>query len=124
MDNPAVTARQSQTENAISKHLEEVAWGLLLTLTGIIWILPGIPMPFGTWLLGTGVILVGANLVRYAVDRRYETFSLVLGVVALAAGAGEYLAVDVPVLGLALLAFGVVLLLRPLGRRTARRTIV
>jgi membrane protein implicated in regulation of membrane protease activity len=65
---------------------------------------------------------VGANVVRYAVDRRYETFSVVLGVVALVAGAGEYLTWDVPVLGLALLAFGVVLLLRPLRhRRTVRR---
>lgn len=117
METSQRSEREHVTENAVSKHLEEVAWGLLLTLTGVIWIVPVIPVPFGTWLLGTGIILVGANVVRYAVDRRYETFSVVLGVVALVAGAGEYLAMDVPVLGLALLGFGIVLLLQPLKQK-------
>ena len=117
MENLTVAKNQSKWENAVSKHLEEVAWGLLLTLTGVIWLVPGIPVPFGMWLVGTGIILVGGNAVRYAVDRRFETFSLVLGIVALVAGLGEFLAVDVPVIGLAFLAFGVVLLLQPLRRK-------
>ncbi len=110
-------------ESAVSKHLEEVAWGLLLVLTGVVWLAPGIPLPFGTWLIGVGSVLVGANIVRYATDRRFETFSLVLGVVALAAGVGEYLAMDVSVIGLALLAFGIVLLLKPLARMRADREV-
>ena len=124
METPTAVERQSQTENVFGKHLEEVAWGLLLTLTGVIWIVPGIPLPFGTWLMGTGAILVGANVVRYALDRRFETFSVVLGIVALVAGAGEYLTVDVPILGLALLAFGIVLLLRPLRQKRTTPRIV
>jgi hypothetical protein len=104
-------------ENVISKHLEEIAWGMLLILTGVIWIVPGIPVPFGTWLIGTGIILVGINAVRYSLDRRFETFSVVLGIVALAAGVGEFLAVDLPILGLCLVAFGAVLLLRPLRKK-------
>lgn len=110
-------------ERAVSKHLEEVAWGLLLVLTGVIWIVPGIPLPFGTWLIGVAAVLVGGNVVRYAVDRRFETFSLVLGIVALAAGFGEFLAVDVSVIGLALLAFGIVVLLKPLARMRIRREV-
>ncbi len=116
MENLDAAESRSKWENAVSKHLEEVAWGLLLTLTGVIWLVPGFPVPFATWLVGTGIILVGANAVRFVVDGRFELFSAVLGVVALVAGTGEYLAVDVPILGLCLLAFGVVLLLRPLLR--------
>ena len=67
---------------------------------------------------------MGANVVRYALDRRFETFSVVLGIVALVAGAGEYLTVDVPILGLALLAFGIVLLLRPLRQKRTTPRIV
>lgn len=119
MEDPTAVHRQSKWENAISEHLGEVAWGLLLTLTGVIWIVPGIPVPFGTWLVGTGIILVGANALRYAVDRRFETFSLVLGIVALVAGLGEFLAMDLPVLGLCFLAFGAVLLLQPLRGKPA-----
>lgn len=119
MEDPNAVHRQSKWENAISEHLGEVAWGLLLTLTGVIWIVPGIPVPFGTWLVGTGIILVGANALRYAVDRRFETFSLVLGIVALVAGLGEFLAMDLPVLGLCFLAFGAVLLLQPLRGKPA-----
>lgn len=118
MENPIVDKTQSKWETAVSKHLEEVAWGLLLTLTGVIWLVPGIPVPFGMWLVGTGIILVGGNAVRYAVDRRFETFSVVLGTVALVAGLGEFLTLDIPILGLAFLAFGVVLLLQPLRRKT------
>jgi hypothetical protein len=113
----------SVRESVVSKHLEEIAWGMLLILTGVIWIVPGNPVPFGTWLIGTGIILVGINAVRYSLDRRFETFSVVLGIVALVAGVGEVLAVDVPILGLCLVAFGAVLLLRPLRRiRSAPRT--
>ncbi len=119
MENPTAVETRSRQENTFSKHLEEIAWGLLLILTGIVWIVPGIPIPFGTWLVGTGVILVGINAVRYAVDRRFETFSVVLGIVALTAGVGEFLSVDVPIIGLCLVAFGAVLLLAPLRRRRA-----
>lgn len=121
MEHPTAIGMTSRWENAVRKHLEEVAWGLLLVLTGIIWIVPGIPVPFGAWLVGTGIILVGGNAVRYAVDRRFETFSLTLGIVALVAGTSEFIAVDLPILGLCFLAFGVVLLLQPLRRKRASR---
>ncbi len=123
MENPTFAKTAGKWENAVRQHLEEVAWGLLLTLTGVIWLDPGIHVPFGMWLFGTGTILVGGNIVRYAVDRRFETFSLVLGIVALVAGLGEFLAIDMPVLGLAFLAFGLVLLLQPLRRSTRRRRV-
>ncbi len=122
MEQAAIGRRQGG-ENAISKPLEEVAWGLLLVFTGVVWIVPGIPLPFGTWLVGVGAILVGANIVRYWVDTRFDTFGLVLGIVALAAGVEEFLALDVSVIGLALLAFGAVLLLRPLTRMRADRRV-
>lgn len=115
MENQTIGERKSK-ENGFGAHLEEFAWGLLLTLTGVIWIVPGIPAPFGTWLVGVGIVLVGINAVRYSMERRFETFSVVLGIVALAAGVGEFLAVDLSIIGLALLAFGIVLLLGPLRR--------
>lgn len=122
METSQPIAREHVTENVVSQHLEGIAWGLLLLMTGVIWIVPGIPVPFGTWLIGTGVILVGINAVRYSMDRRFETFSVVLGIVALAAGVGEVLAIEVPILGLCLVAFGIVLLLRPLRhKRTSPR---
>lgn len=125
MANPNAVVRQGKWENSVSQHLEEIAWGLLMAMTGVVWLVPGIPVPFGTWLVGTGTILVASNAVRFAVDRRFETFSLVLGFVALVAGAGEFFAVDVPILGLCFLAFGVVLLLQPLRRKVvALRTAV
>lgn len=101
----------------VRRYLEETTWGLLLLFTGVLWIVPGVPHPFAAWLIGVGLILLAAKGVAYAQGMRLDTFTTVVAIVALVAGVGEFLAVDVSVIGLALVAFGALLLATPLRRR-------
>lgn len=40
------------------------AWGFLLAVTGVIWLIPAGKVPEGAWLVGVAAILLGANAVR------------------------------------------------------------
>ena len=43
----------------------DVAWGLFLLWSGIIWLLPDL-LPPGSWMAGSGLLLLGVAVDRYA----------------------------------------------------------
>jgi hypothetical protein len=104
------TARKA----ALDARLEGIGWGVLLVTIGTIWLLPEKHIPQGSWLITAGLILVGLNAIRYFNGIRMSGFSLVLGTLALLAGAGKLFARDVPLFAVALIAIGVCMLLMPL----------
>lgn len=106
---PAV-ARRTQLDRLLS----DVSWGLLLIVTGVVWLVPRDQVPEGAWLLGVAAILLGANVVRALARIRVNGFSLVLGVVALAAALTRLWRQDVPVVAICLLVVGAGLVLKPL----------
>ena len=63
-------------------------------------------MPEGTWLAGTGLIMIGLNVVRHLKGVRVSSFSAVLGMIALALGSSAMAGVDLPVLPVLLAAVG------------------
>lgn len=72
---------------ALDARLESVGWGVLLITIGTIWLLPEKQIPQGSWLIAAGLILLGLNVIRYFNGIRMSGFSLVLGTLALLAGA-------------------------------------
>ena len=92
-------------------RLDEIGWGLFLMMIGTIWLVPSVPQ--GTWLIGTGVLLLALNAIRYGVDRGVSVFSTVLGVLALAAGLGELLGVKLPLFAICLVAIGAWMVVKP-----------
>ena len=50
---------------ALDMSLQDIAWGLLFTLTGAVWLVPADRVPQGAWLFGVAAILIGVNAVRY-----------------------------------------------------------
>ena len=109
---------KSEHRNILDKHLEEAGWGLFFLLTGGALLLPGTRIPFAIWLTGVGAILLGLSAVGYWKGLRPTTFTLGLGVIAVAGGIGEFLAVDVPILALFVILVGIVVLAKPLTKRT------
>ena len=104
-------------KNAARRYLDDIGWGLLFLMSGIILLVPGFPSPWGVWLVGVGVLLVGLNTARYALSVRPSIFMTGVGVVAMVAGVGEFLKLDLPILALGLLLVGVLILLKPLRNR-------
>ena len=99
--------------------LNDVAWGLLFMLTGLVWMIPAQQVPQGTWLFGVAAILIGVNVVRYLKHLAMSRFSLVLGCLALLAAFGQLWPVDLPLLAICLFVIGASLVVKPLVTRTA-----
>jgi hypothetical protein len=98
---------------ALDTRLESVGWGVLLITIGTIWLLPEKQIPQGSWLIAAGLILLGLNIIRYFNGIRMSGFSLVLGTLALLAGAGKLFAWGLPLFAIALIAIGACMLLKP-----------
>lgn len=73
--------------------------------------------PSGTWLIGTGLLLLALNAVRHVKGLALNTFTVVLGILALAGGLADLADVKLPLLALAFVAFGVLLLVKPFAGR-------
>jgi hypothetical protein len=98
-----------------AKSLDDIGWGLFLLMTGALWLFAS-AVPSGAWLVGTGILLLALNAVRYLRGMELNVFTLVLGGLALAGGLAELAQVRIPLLALALVAVGLALLVRPLLR--------
>jgi hypothetical protein len=102
---------------ALDARLEGIGWGVLLITIGIIWLLPEKHVPQGSWLIAAGLILLGLNAIRCLNGIRMSGFSLMLGILALLAGAGKLFAWELPLFAIALMAIGACMLLKPLLER-------
>ena len=97
-----------------TKRLDELGWGLFLLLTGVIWLLPGGEVPTGSWLIATGVLLLGMNVVRYINRIPVNVFTTVLGGLALGGGIAERIGVELPLLAIGIVLAGALLIVKPL----------
>jgi hypothetical protein len=112
-------SEQGVRESQLDRRLNDIGWGLLLILTGAIWLLPPAAVPSGTWLFGLAVILLAVNGVRYAKHVAVSGFSLVLGVAAFIAAVSQMWRTDPPLVAIFLLVIGASLIAKPLFTRTA-----
>lgn len=104
----------------LSVRLDKVGWALLFLMSGAILAVPGIPHPWAAWFIGVGAILVGLNLVRYASGLRLHILTTGCGAIAMAAGVGAYLGIEIPILALVLVLIGAVILVEPLVKPNTR----
>ncbi len=68
------------TNGPLDRRLHDIGWGLLLMLTGMIWLVPAERVPEGTWLLGVAALLA-------AFSRIWRTDSPMLAICLLIIGA-------------------------------------
>lgn len=103
----------------LDRRLNDIGWGLLLILTGAIWLLPPTAVPPGSWLAGTALILLGINVVRYMKHIAISAFSVAVGIAALLASVSQLWRTDPPLVAIFLLVIGASLVAKPLFTRTA-----
>jgi hypothetical protein len=107
-----------QARQTLVNRLDDIGWGVFLLMSGALWLLAG-AFPSGTWLVATGILLLAHNTLRYFNHLAVNVFTLVLGLLALTGGIADLANVRFPVLPVALIAFGFVLLIKPV--RTSKR---
>lgn len=113
--NPEPITREAQ----LDRRLNDVGWGLILMLTGALWLLPAAAVPSGTWLFGVAVILIGINAARYAKHIAVNGFSVTVGVAAFIAAVSQMWRTDPPLVAIFLLLIGASLVAKPFLARTA-----
>jgi hypothetical protein len=107
-------------KTALNKRLEDIGWALFLIMIGCIWLVPDEQIPQGTWLIGAGLIMLGLNGARYLNGIKVSGFTMLLGMVALAAGLGSLVGVELPLFAVFLILIGASIILRPLfGKRSS-----
>ena len=107
------TAVHGEPKEALNKRLEAIGWGLFLIIIGALWLFPNERVPDGTWLIAAGVIMLGVNAVRYLNDIKMSWASLLLGLLAVIFGLGEFVGLDLPFVAILLIVFGAGIILRP-----------
>lgn len=107
------TAVHGESKEALNQRLEAIGWGLFLIIIGALWLIPDARVPDGTWLIAAGVIMLGVNVVRYLYDIKLSWASVLLGLLALIFGVGEFAGLDLPFVAILLIVFGAGIILRP-----------
>jgi hypothetical protein len=105
-DTVSIQGEQDVKKSALDRRLDSIGWGLFLVMIGGLWLAPEGRIPEGTWLIGTGLIILGTSLVRYFNDIKVSGFWVFLGVLALASGVGDVFGVNLPVFALLLILIG------------------
>jgi hypothetical protein len=102
----------------ISNRIDAIGWGLLFLMTGILFLVPGVPD--GTWLVGLGLLMLGGNATRLYLGLPLDRFGVIIGAGALLAGLGALAGMEIPVFELALIAFGLAMIAGQVRNEEAR----
>ena len=111
-DNPPKNVQETE-EQVLNKRLERISWALFLIMIAGIALVPDERIPKGTWSIGVGLIMLGLNAARYLNGIKMSGFTIVLGILALGSGLGDFLGVDLPLFPILLILIGANIILRP-----------
>jgi len=98
------------------KRLEEIAFALVLIMTGALWLAPKGLFPEGSWLVGAGLIVLGLNAARHIGGLKVSRFGIIVGLFACAAGIGRILGQDLPLVPILLIVLGAGLVVKAIAR--------
>lgn len=98
------------------KRLDAIGWALFFIWIGITLLVKSLPAGAGA--LGLGAIVLFGTIARLVLGVSVSFFWIIIGVLFLLAGIGEVKAIDLPLLPIALIVCGVLLLFH---RRSGRR---
>ena len=115
--NDKPTSNQSAKKISLDKRLDSIGWGLFLIMIGGLWLIPDERVPEGTWLIGTGLIILGLMGIRFLYGIKISGFWFVLGILALAFGISDIFGLDLPVFAILLILVGASIILKPLLKK-------
>ena len=111
-----MTEKSSNYRSLRGKRLDAIGWAIFFIWIGIVFLVKAIPDGVGS--LGVGAIVLIGTLVRVFLRISVSLFWVIIGLVFLLAGLGELFAVDLPLLPIALIVCGILMLLH---QRSYRR---
>jgi hypothetical protein len=115
--NMNTTMRESGTadpsgDRRQGKRLDEIAFALILIMTGGLWLAPKGMFPEGAWLVAAGLIILGLNATRRFLGIKTSGFGIIVGLFACAAGIGRIVGQELPLVPILLIVLGAGLVVR------------
>lgn len=95
-----------------ARQIDSAAWAVFFIWVGIV-MLAG--MPWAWFLIGVGVLVLAAQIVRQQRGLTIEMFGVVIGLIMLAAGVWDLLALPLPLMPVILIVLGGYLLWKTLS---------
>jgi hypothetical protein len=92
----------------LPRRIDAIGWGLLFLMSGVLFLIPGLPE--GTWLVGLGLLMLALNATRLFIGLPLDRFGVLIGSGALLAGLCTMAGMEVPVFALLLVAFGLAII--------------
>lgn len=108
--NNQLTKANKAKKRKLDRLIESIGWALFLIWSGALLIAPDGLVPEGSWLIGTGLIIIVSMGIRYLYGIRVDGFWTVLGFLALSFGISEFFRLDLPVFPVLLIIAGVVII--------------
>ncbi len=114
-----MTGQLMEKPGSNEKRLDLGSWGAFLVWTGIAFLAP---LPWGVWLLGVGIVVLGTQLYRRQIALHVEGFWLVAGSLFLIGGLWELAGLErrVAVIPIVCILAGAGLLVNALRRPRSR----
>jgi len=101
------------------KRLDAIGWALFFLWIGVVFLVKSIPDGVGS--LGVGAIVLIGTLVRLLLKISISVFWIEIGIVFILAGVGGLLDIDLPLLPIALIVCGVLMLFHQRSHRKGGR---
>ena len=86
---------------------------LFFIMIGGLWLAPKGSVPEGTWLIGTGVIILGMTWIRRSNELPISGFWVFMGLLALGSGVSSVFGLNLPVFPILLVIVGLSVILKP-----------
>lgn len=97
-ESPGPASRDERT-----RQIDSAAWAVFFIWVGVV-MLAG--LPWAWFLIGVGVLIMGTQVVRQQRGLKIEMFGVVVGLIMLAAGIWDVLALPLPLMPIILIALG------------------
>jgi hypothetical protein len=108
--NNQLTKAIKEKKRKLDQRIESIGWALFLIWSGALLIAPDGLVPEGSWLIGTGLIIIASMGIRYLYGIRVDGFWTVLGLLALSFGIREFFRLNLPVFPVLLIIVGVIII--------------
>ncbi len=111
---PLTDSPQPSNQDERARQIDSAAWAVFFIWVGLVML---VGMPWAWFLVGVGVLITGAQLVRRQRGLKIEMFAVIVGLIMLAAGVWDLLALPLPLMPIILIVLGGYLLWKTLSPR-------
>ncbi len=99
-----------EKQKELGRKLDAIGWGVFFIWMGIIMLVKVLPIGVGS--IGIGVIILGEAVARFLLKVSISAFWILLGIIFILAGVGEIWAINLPLLPIAFIICGALLIFR------------